>query len=181
MKKLIKSLSLALIALSISASTFAVSNKIVGDIGFTGVPAFDATGVSFPTAVTTGSTTGDYSPIAGNTAVSFTSFNFADTSVAPLWTLTYNAITYSFTANTLTSDYVSIPGVLSFFTVYGSGMASITGYEDTYGTYVISGNNASQNFTFSASTSVPDGGATASLLGLSLVGFAFAARRFKKA
>jgi hypothetical protein len=60
----------------------------------------------------------------------------------------------------------------------GTGTLSKTGFEDTNGTWVASFNTSGTSFTWSSSTnSVPDGGATLSMFGLSLLGLGLARKK----
>lgn len=82
------------------------------------------------------------------------------------------------------------PAVLGFtpqgvptLSVSGIGIIRASGFDDTTGTWTFStngGGNGQAGFSFSSSqtTNAPDGGSTAVMAGLALVGLALAGRRF---
>lgn len=188
-------LALAVGTVLITALTGSVQAvPIAGLISFSGSASTDDSNLETATEFLTFGTvtvgqeaglTGDYAGTAGET-VTFTPFTFdpvgAILPVAPLWTFTVDGITYSFTLESLNVDFVSP----DFLNLSGIGTASITGKEDTVGLFLLSGQTFSgeANFTFSASaevpaprTNVPDGGATALLLGFSALGFGLLKRK----
>jgi len=115
--------------------------------------------------------TGNYSGIAIVTPVTFTPFSFTAAGVTPLWTLTVGGVTYSFNA---TSIVVSNQNA-NFLNLQGTGIASITGFQDTAGSWSITDTSVggSPTFTFGAATtvsSVPDAGTTVLLIVLGLAG-----------
>ena len=65
--------------------------------------------------------------------------------------------------------------------VEGSGIAKITGQDDTEGTFVVTGNRQGQSFSFSAGSTVPENGATLAFLGLGLVALTGVSARRKLA
>lgn len=167
------------LALAISSAAQAV--PINGSVGFGGGFSTDsdsdftlATGItSFSGDYTLGVATGDYAPVSGILdPTSFTPFSFAASSVTPLWSFVFAGITYSFDATSM-----SVILATNYFIAQGNGIAHITGFDATPGTWIISGNSGGANLTFSASTAVPDGGMTAVLVGLGLVGMSFFANR----
>ena len=179
MNKLKAILVAAIAACTIQAASAALINGSIGFAGsFSTTPSdlATATGISFSNEITIGASTGDYGLIPSGTPVSFTDFSFADAMVSPIWQLTYLGAQYSFD---LTSFSVTNQDSNNI-TVEGSGVASITGLEDTPGVFVLTANKAGANLTFSASTAVPDTGATLALLGFGLLGLGAASRRFKK-
>jgi len=139
--------------------------------------------------------TGDYNSPTGlvNTTgygaftggVDFTAFTFVPPEAPPalpLWTFTDYGITYSFTTDSLLSSFSAGSDEWTFS---GTGYASITGFANTEGTWILSaGKTSSDGGTVvslvfdSASVAagtpipyppVPDGGLTVSLLGGALV------------
>ena len=96
-----------------------------------------------------------------------------------IWTTGPNGgITTTFTLSSISSvDHNPTDTV----TVIGNGFFTETGYDQTAGTFIFSANQAGGTFSFSLSHAAlaPDGGTTALLLGLGLVGLGFSARRFK--
>jgi hypothetical protein len=159
----------------------AVADPINGSIGFVGNFSTDhnsdfthATDFSWFNAMTFGAATGDYSTVGAFTSVAFTPFSFTASGVTPLWTFSVSGTQYSFDATS-----VDVTTTVNSIIAEGNGIAHITGMDDTTGSWIITGNSAhGLSLTFSASTAVPDGGTTALLLGLSLVGMSlFAGRR----
>lgn len=188
-------LALAVGAVLITALTGSVQAvPIAGVISFSGSASADNSNLETATEFLTFGTvtvgqeaglSGDYAGTAEEN-VTFTPFTFdpvgASLPIAPLWTYTVDGITYSFTLESLNVDFVSP----DFLNLSGIGTASITGKEDTVGLFLLSGQTFSgeANFTFSASaevpaprTNVPDGGATALLLGFSVLGFGLLKRK----
>lgn len=99
--------------------------------------------------------TGNYLGIPNGTPAAFTPFTFnpAAGSVIPLWTLTIGATTYSFDATSVTVAYQDS----YFLDIAGTGVAHITGMQDTAGTWSITdtgGNGSEPVFTFGAATQV---------------------------
>lgn len=146
----------------------------------------DADGATAFSNVTVGGIpTGSFTGTAGQ-SVAWSGFDWnpSNTPILPLWTFTAGTLTYSFDLNS-----VSVVSQDNFFlNLVGQGELSITGvgspYEDTAGnwSFTISnpsgGAHANFAFTFANSqTAVPDGGATALLLGLGFLGLGAIARR----
>jgi hypothetical protein len=152
-------------------------NPNVGDgVTFNG-PLATATQVDTWTGAIVIAATGDFAGTSG--AVSFpTPWIFAN-SYTPFWTV--GAFSFDLTNSMITQG----PG---FLEVKGTGMLHATGFSDTPGFWVFTatgfqdpqlGNNTL--FSWSSSTnSVPDGGSTVALLGLSLLGLHSARRKFIK-
>lgn len=161
---------------------------ISGDIGFTGNVSFDApigtateiTGYSL-VFVTGGSQSGSYSAVPDYTWADWTPFVFNPpaASVIPLWTFTLGGITYSFDATSI----VVQKQIENELLLTGTGVASITGYDNTPGTWTFNAGGPGTLFSFTAGTSVraPDGGATIALLGLGLVAMSFLQTRIGRA
>ena len=169
-------------ASAIAAPAMAV--PINGSIGFSGAFTTDNADFSLATAFTSfsdvrtvGISDGTYAAVPSNTApVTFSAFSFAAPSITPLWTFVHLGITYSFDATTVIVDKTS-----STITAQGSGIAKVTGFDNTVGIWIITANKAGTNLSFSASTSVPDGGTTALLLGAGLIALSLFAIRLKPA
>jgi hypothetical protein len=111
---------------------------------------------------------GSYAGTAGS-AVTFTPFSFASSGVTPLWSFSLAGVLYSFNATSIivssqTSGFLNLTGAGTAFILGGSG-----GYSPTIGTWTITDTGTAGTFTFSASTSVPDGGSTALMIVLGLV------------
>jgi len=96
----------------------------------------------------------------------------------PLWTFTYSGSTYSFNATSLVVSS-SIPDSI---TMGGTGMAYITGFNATPGTWVLSANDASGTESFSLSTQISSVPVPAAMLLFApgLAGLAAIRRRLKK-
>lgn len=183
---MIKQTKLLLATLCVSALTMGASHvnaqAITGSVVFQGSASVSrASDMSMtPTTVNfannwvfTGGT-GDYSAILIFNSAMFQSFSFTGdgagamlvSAVTPLWTTTYNGITYSFDLMALTNGHTE-SGAMSFT---GSGLLHETGKMDTPGTFGLSGSG--QNFTFTfdneQNTAVPEVNTTA-LFGLGLL------------
>jgi hypothetical protein len=177
--------TISALALAMLTAVAAVATPIQGEINFNsgGFITTDtgnlgtATAISaFPTVKVSDDPTGVYAGTAGN-VVAFTPFSFAAGSVTPLWSFTVGLVTYSFDA---TSIIVNTQNA-NFLNLIGSGVAHVTGYTDTVGKWSLTSTTQGSKFTFGASTSVPEGGLTAAMLGLGLLGLGLAARRQKRA
>lgn len=196
MKLSLAKLTLSLIAASaFTGASFAV--PIVGEINLNSngvVTLFNTVGpagpatpnnadaLSFPLAL-------DFSVQAGSgTFATFnpgmgtmTDFAFNPTlspsPVAPLWAITSGAGTgFSFTLNAITLVDQATPG---FLNLGGNGAFSGPGFDTTLGAWSFTVTTTGSLFTWTSGNvaNAPDGGTTALLLGLGLLGLG-AARRF---
>lgn len=166
---------MACAAMALGVATTLQAAQIVGDISLAG--NFTVTGGNI------------------NTATSFATFNntmvtAADGNFAGITLFTPNSITMNtFTFNPLTPPaitplWIAVSGVTlgaafdltaitsmsqpgdRTLTLHGTGMLHLTGFSDTQGTWVFSGNQSGSTLSFSTSNGViPDGGVTAILLG----------------
>jgi|SRR5579872_2044316 len=168
---------------------------ITGSISFSGTSTIDGTSFVTATAFTSfqdvfvgapSALSGDYVGTSG-AAVTMAPFIWAppttSTPIQPLWTFVSGGDTYSFDLGVLHEDYASPTGLL----LSGLGTAHITGPGlqelDTTGSWTFSAQTLGlATFTFSSTTtvpnqSVPDSGSTALLLGGTLLGLGFVARK----
>jgi hypothetical protein len=198
MKTSIMKITGALIVAAVLLASRAYPVPITGSVGVGGAPILNnanialATGFSDITGeIVTGLQSGSYIPIpTGLTAhVDLQAFN---------WTIpTYSSyllqIIYPFPGSPITYRFVisgpidtSYDSSLQTWNLGGTGTASITGFDDTPGIWRLTFSQAGDSIVFAsvigvAGPSLPDGGTTALLLGLGLVGMSLAVRRFKKA
>jgi hypothetical protein len=121
--------------------------------------------------------TGSYAVVLTGTDTTFNDFTFiGDGSAAtlvlpdmPVWTFTVGPTTYSFDLLALTNGHVD-EGSMAFT---GTGIAHITGFDDTPASFALQGAGTGFDFTLSSSTTatIPEGSTTVLLvLGLVLVG-----------
>ena len=116
------------------------------------------------------------------TPITFNGFQFNPpvASVTPLWTFDVGAIAYSFDATTVTSRY---DATLNEWDIGGDGIAMVTGYTATPGTWNVNLAQSGASVVFDSSAAVaptvPDGGSTLILLGGGFVGLVGASRKLK--
>lgn len=172
--------SLLVIAASVQAL------PIGGSIQFVGTATMNASQTAFVSFgdpfggglgpwVQANSQTGAYAGVAAGTAAIWTPFTFNPpaASVTPLWMFTIGTTTYSFDATSMTVTHPNATTV----NISGAGIAHITGFADTLGTWTVTATGSGVDFTFGASTGtgpgdVADGGTTVLLLGTALSGVA---------
>jgi len=179
----------AFLALALGSSALAV--PITGAINFGGSTTLNgdvntATAVTFGAAFVTVPNSGAYSAVALGTAVTFNDFSFAPfASPTPdLWSFSFDGLDYSMTATSLTSVDRNPGNPLGSIELRGKGNANITGFDETYGDWILTFNTADNGATFSFSSSssatgarVPDSGASIALLGSALVAMGLISRR----
>ncbi len=99
---------------------------------------------------------GDYNSVTLGTQATFTPFTFIPAATDfTLWSFMFGGATYSFEATTGMSVFENA----NFLNISGNGIASITGFADTSGTWSITstGAGASPTFSFGAgSVAVPE-------------------------
>ena len=182
----IKLLSVAAAALTLSSTAQAA--LITGTIDFSGTATLNtnvlqnathviANGFSNVTVSNTEAGS-SLAAVANGTAVTFTgaqyNFNGTGLPIANFWSV--GGFSFQLTSSAV---IVQLPG---FLNVQGAGIMTGNGFEATTGTWFFTSQGVSQNpqFSFSSTntTNAPDGGSTAVLAGLALVGLALAGRRF---
>jgi len=167
--------SIALLILTSSAN----ATMITGTIDIAGQSAVTdngstSTGIDFTFGVVLPST-GDFSALGGQTTVfglTLNDFMYSDIPEHVLWSIDHGGLNYSYTLTSLEIGNGN-SGDYSTLSLSGNGFFSITGFEDTYGSWLYTQSGGS----FS-SESVPEP-ATIALVGLGLIGFGVA-RRMKK-
>ena len=128
--------------------------------------------------------TGTYSVILTGTDFTFNDFTFTGDGssamltapVTPQWTRTIGSTTYSFDLTALTNGHVDA-GSMSFS---GTGIAHVTGFDDTPASWALQGAGNNFQFTLSSSSTatIPEGNTTVLLLlGLGLIGAVMLRRR----
>jgi hypothetical protein len=119
---------------------------------------------------------GSYATVPPMTPTTFNDFTFTGDGTGamlngpdmPIWTFTIGATTYSFDLLALTNGHVQ-PGSMNF---NGTGIAHITGFDDSPAFFALQGAGTNFDFTLSSSTTstpTPDGGATVVMLAVGLV------------
>jgi hypothetical protein len=178
----------ALCAVAIAGPN-ARANSITGSIGFgaSGVTVDSpnlATATDFEVAHPFTSTeSGTYSTVPMFTPVTFTGFQFNPPAagVTPLWTFDVGLDVYSFDATSLQSFYNSS---LEEWDIGGRGVATVTGFSATEGTWNVNLSQSGASFVFDSSAApnspVPDGGSTVTLLGSALMGLCAFSRKFSR-
>jgi len=169
----------------------AMAIPIVGDISFSGTAVTDDPSsmltstqfTEFPNVTIAGAGEGSYDGITvlSGVDVTFTPFSFDPRilPIAPLWTFDFEGKTYSFEATGLT---ISDGRSADLISMYGSGIAYITGYDATPGDWSVSANRSGTTASFSSSAGVNAVPEPASMLlfGTGLLGIGYARRKFKK-
>ncbi len=153
------------LALSVAAAAFLISPgtraqagapPINGNINFhSGFLTFDTGNIGSARAINSfsnvvaGTATGAYSALS-NVVVSWTPFTFTPpaVSVKPLWTFSTNGVTYSFDATSVSLVFQNS----GYLNLRGTGVAHVTGYADTLGTWTLAALLNGGDFTFSATT-----------------------------
>ena len=164
----------------------AQATPITGDITFGGVATFDTIHLNLAKQVSTWdlsivtSDSGSFSsiPILSNVTLTAPWIFNPSTPTIPLWQV--GGFTFDLTSSTITLQNNK------FLNITGVGTISGTGFTTTPGSWSFSVTNSDgkihETFGFTSDTrSVPDGGATAALLGLALAGVEGLRRKFKAA
>jgi len=178
--KILKTITIC--ATVFAAAAPAMANTINGAISLSGSYTVDGTNFKPFNAITnpTGATAftsfsgvrvddanGDYSGTVG-ASVTHNAFVFEPftTAITPLWTFTVGATTYSFDLDSVSIDFRNSKSIV----LSGQGEANITGFDTTPGDWTFTANAGGGTFSFSSTNVVPDGGATAVMLGAALLG-----------
>lgn len=164
------------------------ANEITGSIGF-GSASVNIVGSDLADATSftvngpfVSSRSGDYSSVPLATAVSFNGFEFSPpvSSVSPLWSFSIGTTNYCFDATSVSSHFNPDTDQ---WDIGGKGTAMVTGYTATPGTWNVDLSQSGATIVFDSSAGatpgVPDGGASALLLGGSFVGLAAYGRKWK--
>jgi len=196
MKTSIIKITGALVVAAVLLASRAFAVPIVGSFAFSGGPTLNNADISLATGFiditgesVTGLQSGSYTPLpTGLTAhVDLQAFNWNPATYSSYLMqiiFPFPGLTYKFViSGPIDANYDS---ALHTWNIGGTGLASITGFDDTTGNWTLSvvqlGNSVSLAGVLDVNTSsLPDGGTTALLLGLGLVGMSLAVRRFKKA
>ncbi len=169
----------ALVLMSATVAQAAPITKIKGSIGLSGLYTVDDPDLTAATEITFASTfalggTDDFSSIQdGDAVVMATSLTFEplfSVNSNPLWSV--DGFTFELASLAVTNESSN------FLSLSGAGILKNSNFADTTGTWAASFNTSGNSFTWSSSTnSVPDGGATLSMFGLSLLGLRLARKK----
>ncbi len=182
MKKLVAIFGLVLLLVGGIAFN-AAAIPITGAISFAGGGTPDnfdlnlAHQISFTGAVIlVTSTSGNYAVVPNGTAVTVHNPLVFDppAPVVGLWSIPIAGISFDATSMSLFdrgANHVDIAG---------NGLAHMTGFDNTPGTYIFTLNTAGTTFSFSASNSVVPEPVTLLLLGCGLIGLVGYGRKFRK-
>ena len=182
-------LSCGLFSEHAGASQIEGSASFSGAVATTGDTSSGTTTISFVNpGWTVVSGLGNY--VMSGTSATFTAFSFTGTGTGvtlsesgiPEGTFTLGTRTYSFELLALVSATATSGGM----SIYGTGIAHITGFDDTPASWLLEGSG--QDFTFHLTTwsdtdpaefTVPDTGSAMSLLAIALVGLEALRRRLR--
>jgi hypothetical protein len=186
MKTVSTIISAAAFCAVVLAGPGARANPITGSIGF-GASGVTINSLTLASASSfevsnpfTTVETGTYATVPMFQAVSFNGFVFNPpvASVIPLWTFAVGSLVYSFDATSVMSFFNTS---LDQWDIGGNGMAMVTGYSPTAGTWNVNLSQSGASFVFDSSeaaSSLPDGGSTMTFLGTVLLGVVAFSRKF---
>ncbi|HKB91756.1 MAG TPA: hypothetical protein VKC60_14665 [Opitutaceae bacterium] len=185
-RTLLKIAGATLLAALLASVSFA--GPINGNITFSGGAVLDKAGGA-PTNDVNVAVKVDHwvNPIVSSDDGSFSSVAVGSAvTLANMWSFNSGAIPSFWSAGGFSFDLISSAIVSQgggFLSVAGKGIAKGAGFTDSAGSWTFTSQNpaaggaANPVFSFSAGSSVPDGGTTALLVGMTLVGMSFIARR----
>jgi hypothetical protein len=195
MKSTIKTKPMIIYAAALCAAVLAGPNANANPSPVTGSIGFSATGVivNSPNLSTASSfsliapvvsdPTGTYTTVPLNTPVEFNGFVFNPpvASITPLWTFEIGSTVYSFDA---TTDSSSFNSTLDEWDIGGKGMAMVTGYAPTIGTWNVNLSQSGDSFVFDSSAAatgpaVADGGSSLACLGGAFLGLSILRRKMR--
>lgn len=176
------------LGIAVLATVMTNATSITGSIRFGGTStvtsSLSAVGVGYndwgspgtDPVVLGGTQTGSYSGVSAGTSATWSPLSFSPpaASVTPLWDMFFGGRNYNFSATSL--NVLWTDG--TYANLEGTGIAHISGYDDTDGSWTATATSQGcLTFSFDAGpqapgASVPDGGATALLLGVGLTGLA---------
>ncbi len=179
MKKLLVVCSLVVMLIGVTAFN-AAALQFTGDISFSGgVTPKDSGGfatynylnaiqLTFPSLAVITAVDGQYAGLPTYTQIvtfNTVTYNPVTVPITPLWTFVNGSLTYSFGATSMTvSDWSA-----NSIKLVGVGSASITGFDASPGTWLITGNSAGQTASFSSSAAVVPEPSTLLLMGSGLL------------
>lgn len=165
------------------------ANELTGSIGFGSYGATVSGGTDLATASSflvtdpfITSETGVYTSAPLTTAVTFNGFQFNPpvASVSPLWSFSVGSVNYTFDATSVSCYF---DAALNQWDIGGSGIAMVTGYSATPGTWNVNLSQSGATIVFDSSAAATptamDGGSTLLMLGSGFMGLAAVGRKFK--
>jgi hypothetical protein len=195
MKSTIKAKPIMICAAALCATVLAGTSASANPIPVTGSIGFNSAGVTINspdlatatsfsvTAPEVSDPTGSYATVPLYTPVEFNGFVFHPpvASITPLWTFDIGATVYSFDA---TSDSSFFNSDLDEWDIGGSGIAMVTGYAPTEGTWNVNLSQSGASFVFDSSeaasgVAVADGGSTVACLGGAFIGLSMLRRKVR--
>jgi hypothetical protein len=179
---------------AVLAAPSARANSISGSIAFSSLGVTvnntdlaNATSFDVVNPYVANNPQGTYSLVPALTAIAFNGFTFNPpvAFVDPLWTFTLgpasNPTVYSFDATSVAADWNPI---IREWDIGGTGIAMISGYTPTVGTWTVNLSQTGASFAFDATSgaqaAVPDGGSSVVLSGGTFLGLGAFGRKFRR-